>query len=336
MGGFIWGSTPWGGIAAGGSAPSGTVAGSATVQNVLDAARTRLNDVDISGGTFAANSVLMNGPFQQAYRRVANALNNIGASRLERTFYCTVPAYTNLLIPYQVGLYDLDEPEYLMERGSLSSSPISTTSADSPIVVVTSSPHGLSTNADAVVSGVSGTQAPMGRWYVTVVDPQTLRLNGSYSDGLEGTGGAVSWTQEKFTLMGAVDRPTDHAPSAMLVEYQWSEGAFKFIGATQDRQLMIVYWATGNPPTNVNAVLGWNNAIDVMACLTAQALAQSKGWPALAAALWDEAMGPGPSRSADGTGGLMRDFLAVIIRSKQREVRSRPPYSKRTRSVTIL
>lgn len=300
-----------------------------SVQNVLDGARSYLNDIDIPGGTFVDNPALLGafgrGPFPSAYGRVAGMLAQIGSSRIERDFFCLIPAYQRILIPAQAELMDLSEPIHLRERGSVTSITIASTSATSPIQVTTAVPHGLANNADVIISQVDDSIAPLGRWYIKIVDTLNFTLNGSFTDENVGTGGFVSWSGEKFSLpLTPIDDLDDRDPSDRLTEYQWKNNAFYFHGATTGRQLWIEYLASPEPPLNPNTILPWDNCADVLACLSAMTLAGNKGWNAMATRLRKEALGD--SGEANSSGGLLREFINIQILAKQREQQAPRPF----------
>lgn len=298
-----------------------------TVSDVLDAARARLNDTDPPGGSYADNSSLLGnpagtGPFGNAYRRLYNAIAQVGSQRIQRDFYYTLPAYTNVIDPNSIGLTDMAEPEAIRERGNLSSVSIASTSDATPIVVTTNTDHGRSTNEEVVVSGVNGTEAPRGRFFVTVLGPTTLSLNGSVTDGNAGTGGTLSWSGERFgNPIEARDEEGDEALTDRIPYCVWESNVLKFRGATTDRQLWISYWASGNPPTSTSATIGLDDCVTLLGCLTAYYLAQAKNWPQMADGFLVEAFGP--KREADGSGGLLREYLNTQVRSMQRTMRKR-------------
>jgi hypothetical protein len=300
-----------------------------TVQNALDDARARLNDTAVAGGEIFTNAVLIP-HLQPTYRELFDAMSVAQSSRILRVVYWNLPANTTLLDPVgTMGLLDFSEPQFLEERGSLSTAAIASTNTATPIQVTTSAPHGLVTGADIIISGVSGTTAPWGRWFATVLSPTTFTLNGSVSDGAAGTGGTVTWSTEKFTGVDPITEMTDRDLSDHLLDYFWDEGALKFRGATTTRQLRITYTASGNAPTLSTQTIGIDNCLNFLGCRTAGRAANAKGWYQMADRLNREALGP--QMEADGSGGLLRNFLATQVRSMQRKQIRRKPF-RRTRN----
>jgi hypothetical protein len=60
-----------------------------------------------------------------------------------------------------------------------------------PIIVGTSTPHGLATNDAATIAGILGNTAANGFWFVTYLSPTTFSLNGSVGSGAYTGGGTV-------------------------------------------------------------------------------------------------------------------------------------------------
>ena len=139
----------------------------------------------VSTGEIFTNAVLQGNPFPTAYRKMYDALGCIGSPRIRREFYHILPAYTSVFVPSSVGILDMAEPEFVDERQSVSSVAITATGTTSPIQVTTALPHGYSTNStEVIIAETANTQAPWGRWFVTVIDPLNFTLNGSISDGV--------------------------------------------------------------------------------------------------------------------------------------------------------
>lgn len=84
----------------------------------------------------------------------------------------------------------------LYSTANTSYTPVAITGATNgtPIVITTSTPHGLATGAAAVVSGVVGNTAANGTWAVNVVSATTLALQWSTGNGAYISGGTLSGT----------------------------------------------------------------------------------------------------------------------------------------------
>ena len=66
--------------------------------------------------------------------------------------------------------------------------------------------HGLSTGDQVVVSGVGGVSAANGTWVITVIDSNTIELNGSTWSGTYTSGGTVLKGNAYLTLVGDLGR----------------------------------------------------------------------------------------------------------------------------------
>lgn len=292
-----------------------------TLAQVYADARARLNDVDLPVGEISTNFALQ-GAARAAYAELYDMMATVQTPRVDRVIYWILPAYDTVLSPVgSIGLNDFSEPLFLEERNSLTTVPIATTSTDTPIKIVTTAPHTLTTNQEVTVMGVTGASAPWGRWYVTVIDSVTLTLNGSVSDGAAGTGGTVCWSNENFSEMAPLRRTSDRAISDRLYDYLWINGVFQFRGATTTRQLRITYIASGVPPTQVNQPIGIDNCLNFLGCRTASLFANQKGWYAHADRLTEMALGP--ARSTVRAGGYLDNFLRIQVKSQQRLQRQR-------------
>lgn len=297
-----------------------------TIQEVFDAARGLLQGGDTSSELGLGNAILQNF-LNQAYTEMWQTMESVQVPRISREFFYLVPAYTSQVNPATAGVTDMGEPQFMYERGGLTSVQIATTSNTTPVQVVTVSPHGLATNADVTIGQVTGSQAPWGRWFVTVIDASTLTLNGSVADGNEGIGGALTTSQQRFQ-----DRPvrwlheeSDRAPQEQLCDCLWEEGIFKFRGAAEDAQIMVKYFANATLPGNATTELAVKGADAFLAVRTASIAARSRGWYEMSAQLKTEALGP--SGEADGRGGLLRGFLNIQVQGLQRNQYRKMAYS---------
>jgi hypothetical protein len=296
-----------------------------TIQDVFDGARAALQGGSTNPAWGLGNAVLQ--PFlNQAYSEMWQAMEQLQVARATREFYFLVPAYTSLLDPTTAGVTDMGEPEQVWERGGLTSVQIASTDISTPIQVTTVGPHGLTTNAEVTIGQVTGTRAPWGRWFVTVIDSTHLTLNGSVSDGGAGIGGALTTSSESFggqvvwPLKQTIDRPQ----STRLLDYLWEEGVFKLIGATVPAQIRVMYSASATVPGNATATLGVSGADTFLSVRTASLMARSRGNYELAAQLKAEALGQ--AGESDGSGGLLRTLLSTQVKNLQRNTYRKRPY----------
>lgn len=290
-----------------------------TLQNVFDAARGYLRDTQVSGGETWTNTNLQV-HFAEAYRRLFNALSGV-SKRVQHIAYVTLPANTTVLIPAAYGITDFAEPEVIEERAAPTAITLTSCNTATPIVMVATA-HGLGTAGQMVegtVAGVSGTAAPLGRWFATIIDANDFSLNGSVGD-VAGTGGTFTpWSQLPFTEVQPIDlaeQGLDGVPQQALGVYLWANEQLQFRGASQPAQLRMTYWASGSPPSNSATIINIDNSIDFLAGATAANAARASQWFALADQLKFTAFGA--SQEADGLGGLLGDFIRIQVLTMQR------------------
>jgi hypothetical protein len=289
---------------------------SPTVEQVFNQARAILRDTQVVGGEDYTDVVLA--PyFQEAYRRMYTGLFGAGSKRVQRIWYVNFPYDTTVLIPSVYNVFDLFEPVLVEERMAGSNITIVSTSTTTPISVNAPS-HGLSTGNEVLVTDVANTNAPWGLWFITVMDANNFTLNGSASDGVAGSGGYCTVPNNlQFTQVQAIDlaeQGLDGAISNSLQVYIWTGQQFLFRGCTENQQLRITYWASGNPPTSTSAIIGVDNSIDFLAYATAFSAAQASGWTDLSDKLLIQAYG---NPQIPGT-GLLSELTAGMTKMLQR------------------
>lgn len=300
-----------------------------TLQQIFDQARGLLNDTQVSGGEIYTNSVLQPA-LNESYRTLFTRLMG-GSKRVERVVYVNLPANTTVLVPANYGLSDFSEPEIVEERPAQASINIVSTNTSTPIVCNSPS-HGLGSAGsmvEGVVGGVSGSFAPWGRWFITVIDANNFSLNGSMTDSNAGAGGTFTpWSQLPFQEVMPLDLSSegmDGQPTNYLGVYLWINEQLTFVGCTGTQQLRITYWASGTAPTNPNTVINIDNAIDFLATAAAAISARAHGWYPMADAL-DNKCYVGP----DQQGGLLNDFRVQQVATLQRgPQRRRLPFRTR-------
>lgn len=306
-----------------------------SLEDVFEGIRAKLNDNQVPGGENATDAVLQL-HFNEPYRRVFGALPG-QSQRIQRSVYVNLPALTGVLIPSLYGITDLWEPTLVEERIAPTSVAIATSSDTSPIVVTFTGPHGLGSNGstvEGVVSGVANTLGPWGRFFGTIIDSTSISLNGSKTDGSSGTGGNFTpWSQLPFVPVTSADLPNqglDGVPQLYLGTYIWSDQRFTFRGSSGVRQLRITYWASGNPPTNPNTIIGLDGAIDIFVNAGAANYAESRSFWALADKLNVKAWGS--RQEAKGDEGLLGEWVRTqVMMMQRRQRRSRPVRPRRTK-----
>jgi hypothetical protein len=293
-----------------------------TLGDVFGDARGYLHDTQVAGGESFTNAMLQV-HFNEPYRTLFNNLMGV-SKRVQRIAYVVLPAYTTILIPQNFGITDLAEPELVEERPATAAIAISATANSSPISVVTAAPHGLGpTNAIIAgqVSGVAGTTAPWGNWFVTITGANTFTLNGSRSDGGLGTGGNfyAASAQQFVTVMPQDLAPAmDGQPQQYLGTYEWINEQLQFRGSTQNQQLRLTYWASGDPPTNANTNINIDNCRDFLAVATAANAANSVGWYQMSDRLNVKAYNRSAGPQGDNDGGLLAKFIGIQVMTMQR------------------
>ena len=295
-----------------------------TLGAVFDTARSMLQGGETTASTGLSNAIMQQF-FNVAYPELWQIMGQVQTARVRRDFFHYLPAYTTYFDPQSVGVTDFGEPEWMEERGGVTVVPISTTSNASPIVVTTTGAHGLASNTEIQIAEVTGTAAPEGMWFGTVLSSTTLSLNGSVTDGSAGTGGSLMSTPDRFQPMSATRNiPFNSPPSSFLRTWQWQDNALRFIGATQAIQLHVTYWASGVPPTNVNTTLGIDDCMAFLSTRVASLAARSRGWYQMAEELKVDALGP--NKEPDGSGGLLRAWLNLQVINMQATEFRKPPF----------
>lgn len=314
-----------------------------SVQDIYDDVRGILSDnVNVPTGELFQNSYFLSNKnaFGEPYRSMFSKLT--GASkRVQRVVYLVLPANFNVIIPSTYGILDFSEPEMVEERAATNSIAIAGTSSTTPIIV-NAPGHGLGPTGNigqGAVSGVLGTTAPWGNWFVTVVDVDNVALNGSATDGTAGTGGFFypASTQE-FSEVQPIDlsvQGLDGQSDSVLGVYLWINEMLQFRGATSAIELRITYYASGTAPTNPNYILSIDNCRDFLATATAANCARAKQWFSMAETLRAKAYGD-PAHPEE-TSLLDLFFQAQVLASQRGPIRRQRPFrDRRQRYVTVL
>ncbi len=298
-----------------------------SVLQVFDTARAALQGGDTSA-TIGFTNAQMQTFFNVAYPELWQIMAQVQTPRVRRDFFHYLPAYTTYFDPQAIGITDFGEPEWMEERGNVTTVNISSTSDTTPIQVVTSGANGVGgTNSPVQIADVGNTTAPWGMWYTTYISPTRLSLNGSTAPGQVGSGGKLMYSPNFFQQMAPVrDMPFNANINSYLGVWQWQDSALKFLGANQPVQIHITYWASGVPPTNVNTELNIDDCMAFLSTRVASLAARSRGWYQMADELKTDALGP--SKQPDGSGGLLRAWLNVQVINMQRTEFRKPPFRR--------
>lgn len=290
-----------------------------TLQTVLDSARQKLNDLGVVGGETFTNSNLQI-DFAEAWRRVWRATAGNGSKRVQRIAYGNLPVGQTVFTPSTYNINDLGEPVLVEERQAGAAQTLASTSTATPIVVTFAAPHGLTGPGYGVIGGVANTYAPCGWWGFAVLSPTTISLSGSASDGIAGTGGVFTLnTTERWTEVVPADlagQAIDGQPQAWLGSYLWINEQLQFRGALNIRQLRITYWSSGTAPTNAGLPLGLDDAVDLLATITAANAADRSGWYPAADRLYTRAFGS--AQDPEVGGGMLSEYENLQVKSQQR------------------
>jgi hypothetical protein len=241
----------------------------------------------------------------------------LGNPRVRKEVFYTLPAYTTVLFPSTASISDMGEPEFLEERGGLTTKTI-TGATGTTTVTITATAHGFTTGDEITVGGLVGFAGAHGIWGITVSDADSFVLNGAVGTGTYSSGGVAVKSSEQFSEVQKRDRIESVGNVSVLGEYAWLEDAFRFRPCPTARQLRIVYLSSGTPPTQTTDSIGIDDAIDFLAHATAGSFAQSRGAGTQGASLLEHAYGP--QFFQDGAlGGLLYELQAQPILTMQRD-----------------
>lgn len=302
-----------------------------------------LNDTQVTGGEVFNAQYFVNNPnaFGKPYRSMFSRMIG-GSKKVQRVVYLVLPPQTTLLVPQTYGIEDFNEPEMIEERPAVGPGiAIQSTDTSSPIKV-TAANHGLGDPGNVApgqICNVFNTSAPWGNWFAKVIDANTFSLNGSFSDGVAGTSGLFfSQSSQPFSTVYPIDltfEGLDGQPSQVLGNYLWIDNGIQFRGASSAVQLRITYYASGQPPTNPNAVISIDDAVDFLAVATAAECANSQNWTSKYELLRNQAYGD-PSHPEEPS--LLDLFYSKQVLALQRgpQRRQLPYRDKRYKFGTYL
>lgn len=121
-------------------------------------------------------------------------------------------------------------------------------------------------------------------------------------------------SSERYQPVLEVNTLPQRDPATVLMEFEWRDDGFFFLGATTARQVRITFYGSGNPPTT--GTVGIDGSDLVLAKLTAAFMAPRKGDPELGQQLMNQAVGP---NFQDGrVGGDAMRLIQPMVRAQQR------------------
>ena len=258
-------------------------------------------------------------PYSMAFREAYDLFQRWHLQVANRDGYMYVPANTTVVVPSAAGITDMGEPSELWERPSVSTLTITGVTNATPMVVTTSTAHGLADGSPVEIYGVVGPVGINQQWRITSTGSTTFSLNGSIAGGAYSSGGTVIFGGEqssnRFIKMNPVTENLPQIPpSDRLVYWKWEGDWLEFIGATNPVELKIEYSSSGAAPQSGS--VGIDNSYNFLVYRTASIIGPAYD-QAQSAANWKmEALGP--SGQADGTGGALRAFAYPMLVEQQK------------------
>lgn len=169
------------------------------------------------------------------------------------------------------------------------------------------------------------TMVPIG---VTELTPADMGLAdfGDYIFLRERTFGST----DKYLDMLSVDVLSQRAPTTRLIEYNWRNNTFYFIGATNNIDLEVKYDYSGEAPTDDDAQVGVDASLNFLSNYSAGVCSRSKGdWEDIGKFCMELAVGP--KFSYGEIGGFLRELIAPLARSRQKVQIAPKPYTTQRR-----
>lgn len=296
-----------------------------TLTELYESTRAKCGDTEVSGGQIYTNAVLLP-HIQEAVRVMWRGLRNLAVPRVHKVFYFTLPANTSILHPSTALITDFSEPAGLVSaRGGITSAAVTgATPGTSSLSVTCSGGHGLTTGNSVVLQQLAGLNGANVLCAVTVSSSTVFTANGVVATGTYTSGGTVVTSQNEFAQLVLVrELPASSTQvSAELSMYVYQEGVFRFIPASNDRQVRVPYWSSATVPSTGSDQVGFNDSIDFISIYAAAEACSSQGADARYAKLMNQAVGP--NFSAGGYGGELRQLMVAAVRQRQLE----NPYSR--------
>jgi hypothetical protein len=322
-----------------------------TLEQCYNQSRALMGDDEVAGGQIFTDSALQPHTVQ-AIRELFRVLRGAQDPFVLADAYFVLPANTSVFDPATAGMFNLPEPEYVSWTTVPAGSPtaitnVVMTTGATPYATVTSPSHGIPIGSfpTVIIYGVLGFDQFNNinqSWAAQVIDANTIQCNGCTQTGTYVSGGftmAVNLTNQFIPMapQDTIENVAVLAPSPALSEtiYAWEGGVFRFLPSSMARLIKITYRMSGMVDTNPNAVVPIDDCQDYIATRAAGIAGKTRGASARGAELTMEAIGP--TGMADGSGGILRQLLAVDIRNMQRiQYRQRPFRPRRNRQDYLL
>lgn len=128
----------------------------------------------------------------------------------------------------------------------------------------------------------------------------------------------------KFIEMVPVDVLSQREPTNRLIEYNWRNNTFYFIGATQNIEIQLKYDSSGHAPTDDTVQIGVDASLNFLANYAVSASGALKGYDQTAADC--RALAVGPKFNTGQIGGMLFDLVNPLVRSRQKVQIAPLPY----------
>lgn len=302
-----------------------------TVVQCTNLTRSIIGDTFVPGGTIFTDNFLI--PyFSEAYSALLGYLSRNGAKSLRKDYYFNLPANTSSATPAGLGINNNTSPEEIYDRPIATSltgviAAVNDASTGSlPSVDVTVTGHPYASGMNVVTFGFSTaniTDDINSEWTITVLDANTIRLNGCGAQEVVGgtavgTAGVVSTGSQPFSdcpLQQVYDTGSLPLTSQLgqLSSWMWQNGYFRFVPSTNPRQIKIDVALSGSAPNSGS--VGIDDSLSALAFYTAASAGAAKRPAAQVQSWWMRAIG-NPSGDMDNVvGGAFRALARQAARN---------------------
>ena len=132
-------------------------------------------------------------------------------------------------------------------------------------------------------------------------------------------------SNNRFIEMQPVDVLSQRQPTNRLIEYNWRNNTFYFIGATNIIELEVKFDSSGHAPTDDSVQIGVDASLNFLANYAVGTIGAVKGYDEIAAAAMRLAVGP---KFDEGLiGGMLFALVGPLVRSRQKVQIAPKPYS---------
>lgn len=310
-----------------------------TLQQVAEAARSAIDDVQTAGGAVWNDDVLLFGaagqttpigPLGRAYEALIQKLLSVDSRRLRRSAFWNLAAYTPYLDPATAQITNLGQPINIWDRSIRSTAAITAiafTTGAAPYAEITfGSPHSFTEGQQVVVFGVPPDQITEDIndiWTITVPSSTTIRLMGCTATGTWASGGSVSDSTEIWpqvpNVQPVMDLPqlSSSATATQLTAWTFLAGKIRFIPCSTARQIKLLYDISTSCPTSITASTGIDGSLNFLADYTAGLALVVRGQSSAAERCFVRACGNPTGDTRDGNGGHLGTLLQSQIRQLQ-------------------